>query len=291
MRHGKRTWELQCLLVGCPTPWPLFGPALATGKSFVEISCSQRVTSSFRLITVPLMQSLQQPNAELCQAWCMLIWAVLLKISWVRVGYWRHWRYFFSTTLEGGFAHVMSPVAFPAFSPSMKAKWPKCAGNGAQFRCDRIKTANGEFQKTQLQPPVGPSVALHPCPIFGTSATALCGNHTRSRVRERDHSSPVQYSYINWHFRILKWRYHIGPYFVGIFPYIGPIGLIGTSNLGSWNGHSQGGRSISYDPFFPRSQRDRQVPGPQCEAHQVCLLLYKPHEYYSVYSSYIYHKR
>ena len=40
------------------------------------------------------MQSLQQPNAELCQAWCMLIWAVLLKISWVRVEHWRHWRYF-----------------------------------------------------------------------------------------------------------------------------------------------------------------------------------------------------
>ena len=67
----------------------------------------------------------------------------------------------------------------------VKAKRPKRPGNGAQFRGDHVKTANGELQKTQLQPPVGPSVASHPWltttnlsyrfPIFETSATALCG--------------------------------------------------------------------------------------------------------------------
>ena len=34
--------------------------------------------------------------------------------------------------------------------------------------------------------------------------------------------------------------YHIRPYFVGIFPYIGltqALYIVGTSNLGSWNGH------------------------------------------------------
>ena len=43
---------------------------------------------------------------------------------------------------------------------------------------------------------------------------------------------------VNGNSSILKWRYW--PYFVGIFPYIGllyALYMLGTSNLGSWNGH------------------------------------------------------
>ena len=45
--------------------------------------------------------------------------------------------------------------------------------------------------------------------------------------------------------------YHIRPYFVGIFPYIGlpqALYMVGTSNLGSWNGHwLDGFKGIWYD--------------------------------------------
>ena len=45
-----------------------------------------------------------------------------------------------------------------------------------------------------------------------------------------------------WEFQDPKMEvlYHIRPYFVGIFPYIAltlALYMVGTSNLGSWNGH------------------------------------------------------
>ena len=45
-----------------------------------------------------------------------------------------------------------------------------------------------------------------------------------------------------WEFQDPKMEvlYHISPYFGGIFPYIGltlALYMVGTSNLGSWNGH------------------------------------------------------
>ena len=47
---------------------------------------------------------------------------------------------------------------------------------------------------------------------------------------------------IQWEFQDPKMEvlYHIRPYFVGIFPYIGltlALYMVGTSGLGSWNGH------------------------------------------------------
>ena len=47
---------------------------------------------------------------------------------------------------------------------------------------------------------------------------------------------------VQWEFQDPKMEvlYHIRPYFGGIFPYIGltyALYMVGTSNLGSWNGH------------------------------------------------------
>ena len=68
---------------------------------------------------------------------------------------------------------------------------------------------------------------------------------------------------IKWEFQDPKMEvlYHIRPYFVGIFPYIGltlALYMVGTSGLGSWNGHWL---SVVWLPVRGEARTSRVVEG------------------------------